>query len=128
MTKITKITSLLLLVVLCVGMLASCGLSSYEKRLTDAGYTVEAISDEDIKKANDENDEYKIKASIIATKDFNVVTIIQFANASQAKDYAESLEDSQKIANAVIETVKYEVKGSVVIAGTIKSVDIALGK
>lgn len=124
MTKITKITSLLLLVVLCVGMLASCGISSYEKRLTDAGYKVTVFSDEDIEKMNDASEDYEFKAKITAGKlslsDGGTVTITQLASSKQAKAYAELF----PVVEGVTQTV---VKGSVVITGTPGSVDIALG-
>lgn len=120
MTKTLRLTSLLLLVVLCVGMLASCGISSYQKRLEDAGYTVEVISDEDIAEANENSDEYEIKASLTAYKGLNSVTVTKFANADQAEKFADD-------ADLVDLLGDIEVEGSVVIMGTEDAVKAALG-
>ena len=118
MNKFTKLTSLLLLVALCVCVLASCGgVGSAEKKLEKAGYTIVAVEDEYIEKANEARDDYKIKAAITAydADDGEYVSVIKLASKKQAKAYAE------KIAGA-------EVKGKAVIYGTEAGVKVALGK
>lgn len=132
MTKILKLTSILLLVVLCLGALASCemilGLTLYEKRLEEEGYEIEVYDEE--KLAEMQSDDYEIKNMLVATKsegllglDVDMVSVIQFANADQAEKYAdESL--SAGIADLVMSV---KVKGSVVIIGTEDAVEDAIG-
>lgn len=119
MNKIIKLTSLLLLVVMCIGVLASCGISSYENRLEKAGYEVTTYEKEYIEKQNDERDDRKIKAGLIAgnSKDGEYVEVIKFASAKQAKAYIDEfdLDDAER-------------KGAVVIYGTEAGVKAALGK
>lgn len=123
MTKALRITSLLLVMLMCIAMLASCGIGSYEKKLEKAGYDVEVADKDDIEDLNEEDDEYKVKAMLTAKKNVvNTVMVIKFASSKQAKAYAEELE---KIDTSLTNTV---VKGSVVITGTNDAVDAALGK
>lgn len=123
MTKALRITSLLLVMLMCIAMLASCGIGSYEKKLEKAGYDVEVADKDEIEKMNEEDDEYKVKAVLTAQKNIvNTVMVIKFASSKQAKAYAEELE---KIDTSLTNTV---VKGSVVITGTNDAVDVALGK
>lgn len=123
MTKALRITSLLLVMLMCIAMLASCGIGSYEKKLEKAGYDVEVADKDEIEKMNEEDDEYKVKAMLTAQKNIvNTVMVIKFASSKQAKAYAEELE---KIDTSLTNTV---VKGSVVITGTNDAVDVALGK
>ncbi|MBQ3589412.1 MAG: hypothetical protein II980_03075, partial [Clostridia bacterium] len=113
MTKALRITSLLLVMLMCIAMLASCGIGSYEKKLEKAGYDVEVADKDEIEKMNEEDDEYKVKAVLTAQKNIvNTVMVIKFASSKQAKAYAEELE---KIDTSLTNTV---VKGSVVITGT----------
>lgn len=121
MTKTLRLVSLLLLVVVCVGVLASCGIDSYQKRLEDAGYTCKVVTSDEIKEKNEESEDYTVKASFYAYKGFNSVTVTQFANAEQAEKYA----DDKDIVDVFGEV---EVKGNVVIMGTEDAVDVALGK
>ena len=119
MNKITRLTSLVLLVVLCVSVLASCGgVGSAEKKLEKAGYTVVAVEDEYIEKANDARDDYKIKAAITAydAESSEYVSVIKLASKKQAKAYAEEIGSGA------------EVKGKTVIYGTEAAVKVALGK
>ncbi len=124
MTKVLRITSILLVMLMCIAMLASCGVGSYEKKLEKAGYDVEVADKEDIEKMNkDEDGDYKVKAMLTAKKNIvNNVVVIKFASSKQAKSYAEELE---KLDTSLTNTV---VKGSVVITGTNDAVDAALGK
>ena len=122
MTKMIKLTSLLLLVALCVGVLASCGVNSYEKRLDKAGYTVEVVNKDDLKAMNEKLDaleedddiEYKLKAflSAIDLEDGKYVEVAKFGSKKQAKAFAEKRIEGLGMYE------KVEVKGKFVVYGT----------
>ena len=129
MTKIMKLTSVLLLVVLCVGVLASCGgVGSYEKKLEKAGYEVEVVEKEDIDEANEAfkeaEEDYKIKAGLTAAnEDGEMVSITVFASKKQAESYADAMKGLASISG-----VKIEVDGKAVLVGTEDGIKAALGK
>ena len=118
MNKIIKLTSLLLLVVVCVGVLASCGVSSYANKLEKAGYTVSEYEKEYIDNQNKERTDRQIKAAFIASeKGGESVAVIKLGSAKEAKAYMEEFD----LDNA-------ERKGAVVIYGTEAGVKAAIGK
>ena len=119
MTKMIKLASLMLVVVLCVGMLAACGgMGSYEKKLEKAGYEVEIAEADELEEINAMFEtlgmDYEIKATISAEKGSDYVEIAEFASAKQAKAYVDELGIA---AEAVV-------KGSTVIIGTDAAVEI----
>jgi hypothetical protein len=122
MTKALRITSLLLVMLMCIAMLASCGIGSYEKRPEKAGYEVEVADKDDIAEMNEEEDDYKVKAMLVATKGLNSVTIVKLASQKQAKELVEELDDS------VFDVLTIERKGAVVFYGTEDAVEAAMGK
>ena len=90
-----RLLSLLLIVVLCVGMLTACGMNSYQKKLEDAGYTVEVVSQEELEETNAMYEQMgidiTIKGGLSAVKDLtSYVSIIQLGSKSEAEDLAAS--------------------------------------
>ena len=128
MKKVLKISSLVLVVIMCAAMLASCGFGAkkYEKNLQDAGYSITYVSDASIDEANEKaNGEYKVKAQYTASKGLNSVTITQYANSKQAEAQKDALlEDGASLFGVL----SIEVDGSCVLYGTEDAVNIALGK
>ena len=123
MTKALRITSLLLVMLMCIAMLASCGIGSYEKKLEKAGYDVEVADKDEIEKMNEEDDDYKVKAKLVATKGLNSVTVIKLASTKQAKDLVEELKDNGGTAFGIL---TIERKGAVVFYGTEDAVEAAM--
>lgn len=126
--KMTKIASLLLVVVLCVGMLAACGgVSSYEKKLEKAGYTIEVAEKDELKEASEElaamNIEGELKAAIEAQKGTDMVMVYEFSKADAAESFASTMG-----ALAGLGGMKVEQDGKIVIMGTAAGVDAAMGK
>ena len=118
MNKFTRITSLLLLVALCVSVLASCGgVGSSEKKLEKAGYTVVAVEDKYVEAANEDHGDYKIMAIIKAynSESGDYVTVVKFESKKQAEYYG------NKIVGA-------EIDGKTVVYGSEAAVKVALGK
>lgn len=124
MKRVLSLVSLLLVLVMCVFMFASCGMNSYEKRLEKAGYEVEVADKDELEEINEEAEDYKIKGMLVATKGLNTVTITKFGSSKQAKEQAE---DAQDYADS-IPGFTVEIKGKYVIAGTEDAVKAALGK
>lgn len=122
MTKALRITSLLLVMLMCIAMLASCGIGSYEKKLEKAGYEVEVADKDEIAEMNEEEDDYKVKAMLVATKGLNSVTVIKLASQKQAKELVEELDGS------LLDILTIERKGAVVFYGTEDAVEAAMGK
>ena len=120
MNRMIKLTSLLLLVVLCVGVLASCGISSYEKRLEKAGYTVIAAEKDELKEYDEADTDYGYKKMSAATKGADYVYVVKLQNKKQAKLYAEEC--------ATVEKWTTETKGSVVVFGSEAAVKAAFGE
>lgn len=123
MTKMIKLASLLLVVVLCVGMLAACGgIDSYQKKLEKAGYEVEVAEEADIDKMNAMYEElgvdYKIKGMLSAmnVEEMATVSIVQFASAGDAK---KALAEEENL-----DEDDYIRKGAVVIMGNEKGLEL----
>ena len=111
MTKMIKLASLLLVVVLCVGILAACGgMGSYEKKLEKAGYEVEVAEEDDLKEFGED---IAIKSAIGGTKGTDMVAIYECAS----KDDATKLADAMK-ALASFGGVEVIQDGKIVIMGT----------
>ena len=128
MKKVLRISSLVLVAIMCVAMLASCGVGAkkYEQNLKDAGYTITYVSDEKIEEANETAEgEYTIKAQYTATKGLNSVTITQYANSKQAEAQKDKLLEGGA---SLFGALSVEVDGSCVLYGTEDAVNIALGE
>lgn len=123
MNKMIKLTALLLLVVVCIGVLASCGAISYQKRLEDAGYQVVKTAKEEIKEINkDEKNPYKYKAFVYGETLDDNVTVVKLASAKQAKQLGSEFKGSPDKFPFV------EIKGKFVIFGTEAGVKAAMGR
>ena len=119
MNRIARLTSLVLLVALCVLMLAACGVNSYSKKLEKAGYEVTALNKDEIKEYNETDSDYTYKGMLGAIKaDGNVVYVVKMKSKSEAKSIAKELGYKATV----------EVKGKIVIAGTEDGVKAAIGK
>ena len=128
MKKVLKISSLVLVVIMCATMLVACGFGAkkYEKNLQDAGYSITYVSDADIEELNEKaNDEYVIKAQYTAKNGLNSVTVTQFANSKQAEAQKDALLEGGA---SLFGALSVEVDGSCVLYGTEDAVNAALGK
>lgn len=122
MNRIARLTALVLLVALCVFALASCGVSSYEKKLDKAGYEVTALDKDELKEYNEEDKDYDYKGILFATNGTDAVYVMKLKNKTQAADVAKEQE------GAMIKGMVTEVKGKVVFFGTEGGVKAAMGK
>lgn len=121
MNRIARFTALVLLVALCVLALASCGVSSYEKRLDKAGYEVTVLDKDELKEYNEADEDYDYKGILGATgKDGNVVYVMKMKSKSQAKSIAAEF--------GTVNGMTTETKGKVVFFGTEDGVKAAMGK
>ena len=111
-----RLLSLLLIVVLCVGMLTACGMNSYQKKLENAGYTVEVASQEEIDQANSMfealNSDLKIKGGLSAVKGTSYVSITELGSKSQAEDYVSLMGVA-----GMVEGEDYIIDGACIIMG-----------
>lgn len=120
MNRIARLVSLVLLVALCVCVLASCGVGSYEKRLDKAGYEVTALDKDELKEYNEADTDYDYKGVLGAIKGTDAVYVMKLKNSKQAKDIAAEM--------STVPNMTVEIKGKVVFFGTEAAVKAAMGK
>ena len=127
MTKIVRITSFLLVMLMCIAMFASCSnTKKYENALKEAGYTITTTSNDDVEDLNDEaKGEYKVKAQIIANKGLQYVTVTQFATSKQAEKQANELIEN---GGDLFGALSIKAVGKCVLYGTPDAVKVALGE
>ena len=122
--KMTKIVSLLLVVVLCVAMLAACGgMDSYAKKLEKAGYTVEVAEEDDLADSNEYlalmGIEGELTGGLEAEKDSEGVFIYEFDKAATAEAFVEIMGGEYEDYG-----MKIEQDGKIVIMGTEAAVEV----
>lgn len=124
MKKTIKITSIVLVILMCAITLASCGINTYVRRLEKAGYNVVEYEDEKLESEQSKfkSKGYEIKEYLIATKNsissFEIVTIIKFNTTKEAQRYI----DEEMTGTEAVR------QGATVLFGSEEAKNIALGK
>jgi len=131
--KVLAIVAVIALVAVLGVMLCACNASSYEKKLSDAGYEVK-VYDKDsdevaaYNKALEKDDDYSgevkwvvsgVKASLSLTKgvDAGAIEIVKFSKIADAKQYVKDMTDDEE-SDTIVR------KGSIVFIGDKASIEL----
>ena len=110
---IVAIVALIAIVAVCLVCLTACNADSIAKKLENKGYEAAAMSADDI--SEEYGDDASIKWAVTAGKidGLDSVTVIKFAKADDAKEFAEAMESLAALGGGVVDRV-----GSIVYMGT----------
>lgn len=111
--KIVAIVAIVALIAIVAVCLTACNADSIAKKLENKGYKAVAMSADDI--SEEYGDDASIKWGVSASKldGLDSVTVIKFAKADDAKEFAEAMESLAALGGGVVDRV-----GSIVYMGT----------
>lgn len=109
--KIIALVAIVALIAIVAVCLTACNADSIAKKLENKGYKAVAISADDISEEFGEDAE--IKWGVSARKGLDSVSVIKFAKADDAKEFAETMESLAGLGGGVVDRV-----GSIVYMGT----------
>lgn len=111
--RIVAIVAIVALIAIVAVCLTACNADSIAKKLENKGYEAVAISADDISEEFGEDAEIKWGVSASKLEGLDSVTVIKFAKADDAKEFAEAMESLAALGGGVVDRV-----GSIVYMGT----------
>lgn len=110
--KIVAIVAIVALIAIVAVCLTACNADSIAKKLENKGYEAVAMSADDI--SEEYGEDAAIKWGVSANKGLDSVTVLKFAKADDAKEFAETMESLADFTGlGVVDRV-----GSIVYMGT----------